>query len=1104
VASLGLLLAAFWARADIPIAIKPTSVGLGGFSYWSGGPFADTARTGSNWIEYDTNWGTAVHFYNTNGTLNPQFNTRGLPNYLNPGKKLRVLLWPYAVNRPTGAPVTWPDRGNMGVGRWVVTWQGDADIRLNGATFVPAGSSGPSTGSLVNGRRVYTMGSNPTGHITIEAVNPDNPVTDLKVWLPDPADPQNASLEHAASMWHPKFLATLAAGDFNHLRFMDWGETNQSPQQDWTDRRLPARVFQHGALHRRSPAEGIVWYTDGSGQPVFFSGDRNTGMAFEYMVDLCNTADKDLWICVPHLATDDFVTKLAQLIAFGSDGTNPYTTAQADPVFPPLNAHLKVYLEYSNEIWSNGNSFPQGNWAQAQADALGISKAQFNARRFSQVWSIFQSVFGSSARIVRCAAIWTGSDSYTLPFLNELRTYGPTLSPAVSPDLVSPTTYFGNGIQDWAYERATLQAGTSDPWFHTTETFVHNASTGATRPVSVPLNDPYWSSAALANHQAATFAEWKRRIFSGSTAAGGGPDSTGIGGGFSASLQPTSSLTFGQHLPIIAYEGGPSLYSDYLDGGDARDDGITNFNMALNRQPGFAEIYRIQLEMARAKGLASHSLFTDVGLWSKFGQWGHLEYPDQPPSESVKWTTVRDWAADAAALRPIHDMLGTRPAFSTAGTLPIGLYNTLYLHDILVSGGEGIPRFTVIGSLLVPGLSLVPVPGDPARYRITGTPSEGGWNYFYLRVQDEDGDASWRVFSLYIAGGRGTLLEADIRGSFSGASSLPWTQNHTLDPATTWSGLGRGAANASGNGSATGTDGTGVTLYSSTDALRFSVSQGAASESDSTLASAIADNEYWTFTVTPQPGKPLNLRNALLALTWRRETYHAPRNLAVFTSVGGFASGQQIYTAPRTALEASPLEVTLNLPDTADYENLTAPLTFRIYFYGSQYGHQASLLGLKLTRHPSTFPPIPTPLESWTASIDWLGTDSSPSAVVSPLGVSNLTLYAHDINDPFAADTAKLPRATLDHSTPGGPWFTFTYRENQAATDLTYTLRSSTNLSTWTDLTIDNINVIEEAADPDPDGDGSAELVRIRVKIDPDDTRRFLKLGIELRTPSGP
>ena len=102
------------------------------------------------------------------------------------------------------------------------------------------------------------------------------------------------------------------------------------------------------------------------------------------MVALANAAGRDLWINVPHLATDDFITKLAQLVRFGSDGVNPYTNAVANPVYPPLNPNRQVFVEYSNEIWSNGDSFSQGNWAQEQANALGISKPQFNARRFCQ------------------------------------------------------------------------------------------------------------------------------------------------------------------------------------------------------------------------------------------------------------------------------------------------------------------------------------------------------------------------------------------------------------------------------------------------------------------------------------------------------------------------------------------------------------------------------------------------------------------------------------------------------------------------------------------------------------------------------------------------
>jgi hypothetical protein len=731
---------------------------------------------------------------------------------------------------------------------------------------------------------------------------------------------------------------------------MDWGATNQSPQQDWIDRRKPDMVFQDGVLNRRSPAPSST-----------STGDRPTGMAYEHMISLANATGKDPWICIPHLATDDYVTKLAQLICYGSDGINPYTSPQANPVWPPLDPSLKVWLEYSNEIWSSGGSFPQGNWAEAQAIAAGYGggnggKAMFNARRCSQVWSLFQQVFGGSQRIVRVGAIFTASSSYTTPFLTELKKFGPTLSPAVEPDVISPTTYFGNGIQDWAYEQSNLNRAQSanKTWFHTAGDFVINTTTGATRPVSKPLTDPYWTSPKLAADLDATFEEWKKRIFSGSTAAGGGPDSTGVNGGFDAALAQTIFSTFGKRLPLISYEGGPSLYVDYYDGGDARDDGITNFAVILNRQQAMSEIYRIQLNMSRAKGLDAHGLFVDIARPGKYGQWGHLEYLGQPHQESPKWNAVIDWGEDMLTIRNPLFPVGTTPTFTTAGILPQGAFLQPYSTDIVASGSGLV--WSVIGSLLAPGLTIAPVPGDPTRYRLSGSPGRGGWSYLYLRVNDSDGDAAWQVFSMDVPGGPGTLLESRLVGPTSTAS-LPYTTTQALDSTLiNWSGIHRLAPDASGGGSAllpgatNYPDGTGVTIHTATDCLRYSVSQGTDTQASSTLQSAITDNEGFTFTITPKPGQTLDLRNAEFQFTWNREEYHTVRNIAVFSSIGGFSAGQQIFTTANTPGEDAITTTIFRLPETPAYAGLTTPVEFRLYLHGSQYGHKGQFHGLKLTR----------------------------------------------------------------------------------------------------------------------------------------------------------
>ena len=52
------------------------------------------------------------------------------------------------------------------------------------------------------------------------------------------------------------------------------------------------------------------------------------------MIELCNEAQKDMWINIPAMATPQFVQSLAQLIA-----------AELDP-------NLNVYVEYGNEDWN--------------------------------------------------------------------------------------------------------------------------------------------------------------------------------------------------------------------------------------------------------------------------------------------------------------------------------------------------------------------------------------------------------------------------------------------------------------------------------------------------------------------------------------------------------------------------------------------------------------------------------------------------------------------------------------------------------------------------------------------------------------------------------
>ena len=910
----GELLAYLGANANTPApfdssSLPPAGYHTGSVAYYENLYFANGVMMAGNWMRYvPFQWGSDIAHWNESG-----FSAQGLPLSLPEGFRYRALM--FATNVPGAFPSTGqPDRAILARGQAVLTWQGRGDLRLSGGTFVPDGSR-PETGLVTNGRRVYRF--NAPSQVTwfeVHALDAADPLTDVDVWMPDPANPGAASLE--GQLWHPSFLARLREAPWGFIRTMNLTETNGNPEQDWSDRRLPTTIFQTGLQTQRSPGAGHV-------------GLRQTGVAWEHILALANETDLDLWINIPHLASDTYIRNLALLIRYGSDGVNPYTSAQASPVYPPLEPGRRIYLEYSNEIWSNGSSFPQGDWAQERATELGISKAAFNARRFCDVWRIFQDVNGDSANFVRVAALFTAVQSYSSQFLTEMRTYGASLSPAVEPDVIAVTTYFGNGIQDWAFQRAVGQAGTDDPWFFTTESF--DAGGGNMRPVSVGASDPYWSSEAAQRHINATFDEWMARLLSGDAREGAGPDATASAGGFDPWVVELARTAFPTPKPLVAYEGGPSIYTDGYDGGDVRDDGVTTFMSMVNRSPRMREVYEAHLNMARSKGLRTHVMFTDASQYGKYGQWGHLEHLSQPNAEAHKYQFMLDWIAADSQFNHVDQPEGGVPAFVTPGVLPVARYGEPYQATATVAGGDGALALTVIGRSLVQGLDASVATAGAPSLTIAGTPTESGLSYVYTRLMDADGDADWRTYSLRTVGGPNVLLQANLEGTNPG-QNLPWLPTYLTAPGLGWSGINGGA---------------GIVRTAGNDALYFSVNVFA-DEPSSTLANAIAQNQYLSFTIMPSADRPLTLAGHTTTLVLRRMSYHASRRFAVFSSVGGFTEPAALLTSAYLPI-ADDITLPVEFPDAIAYRELTDPFEIRLYGFSGQYGgHPVSLQSLTI------------------------------------------------------------------------------------------------------------------------------------------------------------
>jgi hypothetical protein len=197
---------------------------------------------------------------------------------------------------------------------------------------------------------------------------------------------------------------------FSVIRYMDYLATNSNLQTNWTDRALPS-----WASYNRNPGGTYGWA--GIGGPL------------EHTILLSNETGKDAWINIPVLATDAYITNVANLFKYGSDGVNPYTSIQANPKYPPLNANLKLYVEFSNELWNNAGPFNQvkkncqaasdelaahttsspldwdGGWDGTSTYINGVASSGWNytmcvrqtTKRSVEMSNIFRSVFGDAA-----------------------------------------------------------------------------------------------------------------------------------------------------------------------------------------------------------------------------------------------------------------------------------------------------------------------------------------------------------------------------------------------------------------------------------------------------------------------------------------------------------------------------------------------------------------------------------------------------------------------------------------------------------------------------------------------------------------------------------
>lgn len=201
------------------------------------------------------------------------------------------------------------------------------------------------------GRIIVDVNPTDTGILMrIAASDPADPIRNIKLWMP--------GFEDAQSPFHPLFLQRMSK--FKVLRFMDWGHTNEAADvTTWKNRTKVSHATQ---------------------------GTEN-GVAINYMIQLCNELDADPWFCIPHTATDAYITNFAATVQ------------------ELLEPERKIYIEWSNEVWNS--RFDVYRYVEEQSGGSAYSDAWFDywAGRLIHTFTIWENMFyGEEDRLVRVAA----------------------------------------------------------------------------------------------------------------------------------------------------------------------------------------------------------------------------------------------------------------------------------------------------------------------------------------------------------------------------------------------------------------------------------------------------------------------------------------------------------------------------------------------------------------------------------------------------------------------------------------------------------------------------------------------------------------------------
>ncbi len=408
--------------------------------------------------------------------------------------------------------------------------------------------------------------------IAITASSKDDHVRNIRILR---VEDEEADL--AANPFRDDFLEYCR--QWHALRFMDWAATNNSLEKEWSGRKLPSFYTMVGAS---GDAIG-KWGDPPSEFKQLFSG----GVPIEVMIQLANMTKTDPWFCMPHRATPEYMTEFAKLVK-----------SKLDP-------SLKVYLEYSNEVW---------NWQFQQAS-----------------WMLQNKTVGD-ALIAAGKQAWEGDAEPEFPLDDGLIAKDGGVSHPERMGVLDRITFktWEDVFTGADRDRLVRVIGVQHSWFDTAKRTVNwvmeNGGADAVAPAGYfgPNGEIYdrWAEAGTDLTVDEVVADMEMVLEQDSAVW----------------TRQIGELAAANNLRFIVYEGGQHI--------QPKGQKETDYMPALKDVQFSEGLYNVYMKNFAVHQEAGCDLFAAFASISKqgtrYGSWGHQEFYGQPRSEIPKYGALLD------------------------------------------------------------------------------------------------------------------------------------------------------------------------------------------------------------------------------------------------------------------------------------------------------------------------------------------------------------------------------------------------------------------------------------------------------------------------------